>query len=135
MSNRVYRQPRQILGVFKSFEIDFQRARLPINDRINFLQPIHSNNQVMLQLGQNSTLNQSKHSFFAHSARNYGYRASFRCCRLTAVSQHNYHASAQNDSQLVLFNQLCSKKAVAGATINQSYNIQLLYLLYPFVTG
>ena len=85
----------------------------------------------MLQLGQNSTLNQTTHRVFAHSARNYGYRASFRCCHLTAISQCNYHASAQNDGQLVLLNQLCSNKTVAGATINQSYNIQLLGLLDP----
>ena len=89
----------------------------------------------MLQLSQNSTLNQTKHRFVAHSARNYRYRASFRCCHLTAVSQRNYHASAQNDGQLVLFNQLCSNKAVAGATINQSYNVHLLGLLAPSATG
>ena len=74
----------------------------------------------MLQLRQNSTLNQTTHRLVAHSARNYGYGASFRCCRLTATSQCNYHASAQNDSQYILFDQLCSNKAVAGATINQS---------------
>ena len=85
----------------------------------------------MLQLGQNSTLNQTTHRFVAHSARNYGYGASFRCCHLTAISQCYYHACAQNDGQLVLFDQLCSNKAVAGATINQSYNIQLLDLLAP----
>ena len=85
----------------------------------------------MLQLGQNSTLNQTTHRFVAHSAYNYGYRASFRHCHLTAISQCNYHASAQNDGQLVLFDQLCSNKAVASATINQSYNIQLLDLLAP----
>ena len=73
----------------------------------------------MLQLGQNYTLNQITHRFIAHSARNYGYGASFRRCHLTAISQRNYHASAQNDDQLVLFGQLCSNKAVAGATINQ----------------
>ena len=89
----------------------------------------------MLQLRQNSTLNHTTHRFFAHSARNYRYGASFRHCHLTDVSQRNYHASAQNDSQLVLFDQLCSKKAVAGATINQSYNIQLLDLLAPSITG
>ena len=72
----------------------------------------------MLQLRQNSTLNQTTHMFVAHSARNYGYRASFRRCHLTAVSQRNYHASAQNNGQLVLFDQLCSNKAVSGATIN-----------------
>ena len=77
----------------------------------------------MLQLGQNSTLNQIIHRFVAYSARNYRYGASFRHCHLTAISERNYHASAQNDSQLVLFNQLCINKAVAGATINQSYNI------------
>ena len=37
---------------------------------------------------------------------------------LTAVSQCYYYACAQNDGQLVLFDQLCSNKAVAGATIN-----------------
>ena len=77
----------------------------------------------MLQLGQNSTLNQTTHRFVAHCACNYGYGASFRHCHLTPVSQRNYHASAQNDGQLVLFDQLCSNKAVASATINQSYNI------------
>ena len=85
----------------------------------------------MLQVGQNSTLNQTTYRFFAHSARNYGYRASFRHCHLTAVSQHYYYSCAQNDGQLVLSDQLCSNKAVAGATINQSYNIQLLGLLAP----
>ena len=74
----------------------------------------------MLQLRQNSTLNHATHRFVAHSARNYRYKASFGCYHLTAISQQNYHASAQNDSQLVLFNQLCSNKAVAGATTNQS---------------
>ena len=102
---------------------------------LTFLQPIHSKNQVMLQLGQNSTLNQTTHRFIAHSARNYRYGASFRCCHLTAISQRYYHACAQNDGQLVLFDQLCSNKAVAGATINQSYNIQLLNLLAPSATG
>ena len=77
----------------------------------------------MLQLGQKSTLNHTTHRFFAHSARNYGYGASFRCCHLTAVSQCYYHVCAQNDGQLVLFDQHCSNKAVAGATINLSYNI------------
>ena len=52
-----------------------------------------------------------------------GIESSFRCCHLTAISQRNYHASAQNNGQLVLFDQLCSNKAVADATINQSYNI------------
>ena len=89
----------------------------------------------MLQLRQNSTLNLTTHRFVAHSARNHGYGASFRYCHLTAISQCNYHASAQNDGQLVLFGQLCNNKAVAGATINQSYNIQLLYLLDSSVTG
>ena len=56
-------------------------------------------------------------------------------CHLTAISQHYYHACAQNDDQLVLFDQLCSNKAVACATINQIYNIQLLYLLAPSSTG
>ena len=81
----------------------------------------------MLQLGRNQTI----HRFVAHSARNSGYRASFRCCHLTAISQCYYHACAQNDGQLVLFDQLCSNKAMVGATINQSYNIQLLDLLAP----
>ena len=49
----------------------------------------------MLQLGQNSTLNQTTHRFVAHSARKYGYGASFRHCHLTAVSQCYYHACAQ----------------------------------------
>ena len=89
----------------------------------------------MLQLRQNSTLNHTTHRFVAHSARNYGYKASFRCCHLTAVSQHNYNASAQNDGQLVLFDQLCSNKAVAGATIHQIYKIQRLDLLSPSATG
>ena len=74
----------------------------------------------MLQLGLNSTLNQITHRFVAHSARNYGYGASFRCCHLTAISQHNYDASAPKDGQLVVFDQICSNKAVAGATIKQS---------------
>ena len=74
----------------------------------------------MLQLGQNCTLNQTTHRFVAYSARNYENGSSFRCCDLTAISQHNYHASAQNYSQLVLFDQLCSNKTMAGATINQS---------------
>ena len=89
----------------------------------------------MLQLRLNSTLDHTTHRFFAHGTRNYGYRASFRCCHLAAISQCNYHASAQNDGQLVLFNQLCSNKAVAGTTINQSYNIQILDLLAPSTTG
>ena len=89
----------------------------------------------MLQLGQNSTLCKTTHRFFAHSVCNYGYRASFRCCHLTVVGQCNYHASAQNDSQLVLFDQICSNKAVAGATINQIYNIQLLKLVALSTTG
>ena len=72
----------------------------------------------MLQLGRNSVLNYTIQRFIAHSACNYGYRASFRYCHLTAVSQRNYHASAQNYGQLVLFDQLCSSKAVAGAIIN-----------------
>ena len=54
---------------------------------------------------------------------------------LTAISQHDYHASVQIDGQLVLFDQLCSNKAVAGATVYQSYNIQQLAQLAPFVTG
>ena len=89
----------------------------------------------MLQLGQNSKLNQTKHRFFAHITRNYGYKASLIYCNLTTISQHNYHASAQNDSELVLFDQLCSNKAVTGATINQIYNIQLLSLLDSSETG
>ena len=89
----------------------------------------------MLQLGQNSTLNQTIHRFFAHSACNYIYGASFRYCHLTAISQCNYHASAQNDGQLVRFDQLCSNKAMAGATINKSYNVQLLGLIAPSATG
>ena len=72
----------------------------------------------MLQLGQNSTLNQTKHRFFAHSAQNYGYGASFERLHLTAISQCNYHTSSQIDGQLVLFDQFCSNKAVASATIN-----------------
>ena len=88
----------------------------------------------MLELWQVSTLNQTVHGFVAYSTYNYGYGASFRCCHLTAISQCNYHSSAKNDSQLVLFNQLCSNKAVAGATINQSYKIHLLGLLTPSVT-
>ena len=72
----------------------------------------------MLQLRQNSTLYHTKHRFFARSARNYWYRASFRRFHLTAVSQCNYQTSAQNDGQLVLFDQLCSNKAVSGATIS-----------------
>ena len=74
----------------------------------------------MLQLGQNSTAEIIQNTgllLIVHS--NYRYRASFKYCHLTAISQCNYHASAQNDGQLVLFDQLCSKKAVNGATINQ----------------
>ena len=67
---------------------------------------------------QNSTLNHTTHRFIAQRAYNSGYGASFRCYHLTAISQHNYHASAQNDGQLLLFDQLCSNKAVASATIN-----------------
>ena len=89
----------------------------------------------MLQLGQNSTLNQTTHRFVAHSEYNYRYGVNFRHCHLTAISQRNYYASAQNDGQLVLFNQICSNKAMAGITINQSYDIQLLCLLAPFTTG
>ena len=77
----------------------------------------------MLQLRQNYTLDHTIHRFVAHSAHNYGYGSSFRHCHLTAVSQRNYHASAQNDGQLVLFDQLCSNKAVAGTITNQRYNI------------
>ena len=90
------------------------------------MQSIYFKNQVRLQLGQNSILNQTIHRFVAHGARNYGYRSSFRCRNLTAISQRYYHACAQNDGQLVLFDQICSNKAVAGAIINQSYNVQLL---------
>ena len=54
---------------------------------------------------------------------------------MTAISQHYYHACTQNDGQLVAFDQLFSKKAVAGAIINQIYNIQLFNLLAPSVTG
>ena len=118
--NRVYKQPKQILGVFKTFDCDFHCTSLPINDRINFPQPIHSKNQVMLQVGRNSTLNQITHRFTAHSACNYGYRASFRCFHLTAISQCYNYACAQNDGQLVFFGQLFSNKAVASATIDQS---------------
>ena len=57
----------------------------------------------MLQLGRNSTLNQTTYRFVAHSAYNYGYGASFRHCYLTAISQCYYHACAQNDGQMVLF--------------------------------
>ena len=89
----------------------------------------------MLLLGQNSSLNQTTHRVVAHILCNYGYGASFRHCHLTDVSQRNYHANAQNDGQLVLFDQLCSNKAMAGTTINQSYNIQLLELLTPSATG
>ena len=89
----------------------------------------------MLQLRQNSTLNHTTHRFVTHIAHNHWYRASFRCCHLTADSQCNYHASAQNDGQLVLFDQLCSNKAVASTTVNQSYIIQLLGLLAPSTKG
>ena len=89
----------------------------------------------MLQLKQNSALNHTTHRFVGHSARNYGYGASFRYCHLAAISQCNYHASAQNNNQLALFDQLCNNKAVAGATINQSYKIQLLGLLAPSTKG
>ena len=89
----------------------------------------------MLQLGQNPKLNQTTDRFFGHSARSYGYGASYRCCHLTAVSQRNYHASAKNDGQLVLLDQLCSNKTVAAATINQSFYVQLLGPLAPSTTG
>ena len=89
----------------------------------------------MLQCKQNSTLNHTEYRFVAHSARNYGYRISFRCCHLTAISQLDYHASVQIDGQLVLFDQLCSNKSVAGATINQSYNVQWIYQLAPLEQG
>ena len=89
----------------------------------------------MLQFRQNPILNQITHRFVAHSTRNYGYGASFTRFHLTAVSQQNYHASAQIDSQLVLFDQLCNNKAVAGAIIYQSYNIQRLILLALLATG
>ena len=56
--------------------------------------------------------------FVTQSTRHYGYGASFTRFHLTAISQLNQHASAQIDGQLVLFDQLCSNKAVAGATIN-----------------
>ena len=80
----------------------------------------------MQQYRQNSTPYQIKYRFIAHSTRNYGYKASFARFHLTAISQRNYHASAQIDSQLILFNQLCSNKTVNGATIYQSYNTQQL---------
>ena len=89
----------------------------------------------MLQLTKNSTLDHTTHRFVAHIARNYGYGASFRCCHLTTISQRNYHASAQNDGQLELFDQLCSYKTVAGAIINQRYNVQILELLDPSTIG
>ena len=72
----------------------------------------------MLQLGQNSTINQTIHRFIAYSAHNNGYRVSFRHCHLPDTSQHSYHASAENDGQLVLFDQLCCNKAMASAAIN-----------------
>ena len=83
----------------------------------------------MLQLRRNYTLNHTTHRFIAQITRNYGYRASFGCFNLTAVSQCNYNASAQNDSQLVLFDHLYSSKSVAGVTIHQSYNTHRLALL------
>ena len=60
----------------------------------------------MLQFSQNSALNHTEHRFFAHITRNYGHRASFTCFHLTAVSQHDQHASIQINNQMVLFNQL-----------------------------
>ena len=60
----------------------------------------------MLQGGQSYTLNHTAHSFFAYSLRNFGYRASFAYFYLTAVSQHDHHASAQINRQMVLFNQM-----------------------------
>ena len=56
--------------------------------------------------------------FVTQSTRHYGYGASFTRFHLTAISQLNQHASAQIDGQLVLFDQLCSNKTVAGAAIN-----------------
>ena len=72
----------------------------------------------MLQLRQNPILNRTKHRLIAHSTRNYGYEASFARFYQISYSQRNHHASAQIEGQLVLFDQLCSNKAVAGATIN-----------------
>ena len=73
--------------------------------------------------------------FFAHSTPKYRHRASFTHFYLTAVSQRDHHASVQINSQVVLFDQLCSKKAMAGATVNQSYNIKWLELLSSYATG
>ena len=84
---------------------------------------------------QNSTLYHITHRFVTHIARKYRHRASFARLHQTAISQHDYHASVQIDGQLVLFHQICSNKAVAGATFNQSYNIQLLDQLASFATG
>ena len=78
----------------------------------------------MLQFRQNSTLYHTTHRFFTYITRRYGHGASFTCFHLTAISQCDYHASVQIDSQLVLFDQLCSNKAVDDATVYQSYNIQ-----------
>ena len=89
----------------------------------------------MLQFRQNSTLYHTKHSFFIHNTHKYEHGASFTHFYLTAISQHDYHASVQIGGQFVLFNQFCSNKAVAGATVYQRYNIQRLDQLAPFATG
>ena len=74
----------------------------------------------MLEFRQNFTLYYIAYRFVTHSTYKYGHRASFAYFHLTAVSQHDYHVSVQIVGQLVLFDKLCSNKAVAGATINQS---------------
>ena len=88
----------------------------------------------MLQSRNNSTLNHILHRFFAHSTHNYGHAASFVYFHLTAISQHDYHASVQINGQMVLFDQLRSNKAMAGTTVNQSYNIKRIAQLAPFAT-
>ena len=89
----------------------------------------------MLQCRQNSTLNHTAHRFVAHSIRYYGHGASFIHFHLTVVSHHDHHASVQINGQVVLFDQLCSNKTMAGATVNQRYNIQCIEKLAPFATG
>ena len=64
----------------------------------------------MLQFGQHSTLNHTKHRFFAHSTYNYGHIASFTHFHLTTISQCAHHASVLNDGQTILLDQLWGKK-------------------------
>ena len=94
----------------------------------------------MLQTKQNSTLNHKQHTGFLLIVHvNMGMEQVshistffFFFYWLTSISQYDYHTSVQIDGQLVLFEQLFRNKAVAGATINQSYSIKRLVQLAPF---